>query len=284
MLGFYFEGRYYRFRRLQFGLNTAPELCELMLSVVSWKLNQLGVKHVRYCDDILIIGSTAVACSNMTDTAIHELDLFGFAVSHAKTIRCVQVIDFLGIQLNSLDGTLSCPPHRVAELLELLATAAVHETTHVVRFILSLIGKLSFAAQVLPGARPFFRSLIDATRGKNRREFVQLSPDTLTDISRPSVNVERSPTLAIISASHRHRYRCVPSRLGRFGALLPSFYNPPTTASSWLRHRRPLVPFTSDPLFIRHWLGRAICCPLFGGSSRCGSTKLLDHPPRRQSS
>ena len=182
LLGFYFEGRYYRFRRLQFGLNTAPELCELMLSVVSWKLNQLGVKHVRYCDDILVIGSTAVTCSNMTDTAIHELDLFGFAVSHAKTIRCVQVIDFLGIQLNSIDGTLSCPPHRVAELLELLAIAAVHGTTHVVRFILSLIGKLSFAAQVLPGARPFFRSLIDATRGKNRREFVQLSPDTLTDI------------------------------------------------------------------------------------------------------
>lgn len=47
-LGFCFEGKYYRFRRLPHGLNIAPELCELMLSVVSLQLTRT---HVLYCDD-----------------------------------------------------------------------------------------------------------------------------------------------------------------------------------------------------------------------------------------
>jgi len=183
LLGFHFEGQYYRFKRLPFGLNIAPELCELMLSVVSWQLQQLGVVHVRYCDDLLIIGETAAACSQMTDTAIATLDLFGFAVSHSKTIRCAQIIEFLGVEFNSTNGTLACPPHRLAELVQLLQSAVHNGTRHVVRFILSLVGKLSFAAHVLPGARPFFRSLIDATRGLHPRAHIFLSRTARDDLT-----------------------------------------------------------------------------------------------------
>lgn len=183
LLGFCFEGQFYRFKRLPLGLNIAPELCELMLSVVSWQLQQQGVVHVRYCDDLLIIGQSAAACLAMTDTAIATLDFFGFAVSHSKTIRCVQIIEFLGIQFDSANGTLSCPPHRLADLVQLLQSAMQTGTRHVVRFILSLVGKLSFAAHVLPGARPFFRSLIDATRGLHPRAHIVLSPATRDDLA-----------------------------------------------------------------------------------------------------
>ena len=179
-LGFCFEGKYYRFRRLPQGLNIAPELCELMLSVVSWQLTRRGVTHVRYCDDILIIGRDRASCDAMTNTALEVLDLFGFVVAHKKTIRCQQAIEFLGVQFDSVMGTVACPPHRVLELTRLITTAAGHGTRHAVRFVLSLIGKLSFAAHVLPGARPFFRSLIDAVRGLPKRASLTL-PSTVHD-------------------------------------------------------------------------------------------------------
>ena len=182
LLGFHFEGQFYRYRRLPLGVSTAPELCELMLSVVSWQLTQRGVKHVRYCDDILIIGSTRDECDRMTATATSTLDQFGFAVAHNKTIHSVQSIEFLGVQFDSVSGTVACPPHRIADLRALLFRAAAHGEQHRVRFVLSLVGKLSFAAHVLPGARPFFRSLIDATRGLSKRAAVVLGPSVHADI------------------------------------------------------------------------------------------------------
>ena len=154
-----------------------------MLSVVSWQLTKRGITHVRYCDDILIIGSDREACDRMTTAAAEVLDLFGFAVAHQKTIRCEQVIEFLGVLFDSLQGTVACPPHRIAELTTLLITAAGHGTRHQVRFVLSLIGKLSFAAHVLPGARPFFRSLIDAVRGLPKRASVLLPSSTRDDLT-----------------------------------------------------------------------------------------------------
>jgi hypothetical protein len=181
-LGFRFEGQCYRFTRLMFGLNTAPEMCELMLSVVSWQLTQLGVVHVRYCDDILIFGSSRTECDSRTATALSCLDAFGFAVAHHKTTYAAQVIEFLGILLDSIAGATACPPHRLADLTLRLTGVLEHGPRHSVRSILSLVGKLSFAAHVLPGARPFFRSLIDSTRGLHRRAQVTLLPAALDDV------------------------------------------------------------------------------------------------------
>ena len=182
-LGFQFEGNYYRYRRMPMGLNTAPELCELMLSVVSWQLTQRGVTHVRYCDDILIIAPSRAECDRMTTVAAAVLDNFGFAVAHPKTVWSVQIIEFLGVQFDSINETISCPPHRVTELVQLLTRAAAHGEQHAVKFILSLVGKLSFAAHVLPGARPFFRSLIDATRGKSKHASLVLADNVRADIN-----------------------------------------------------------------------------------------------------
>ena len=181
-LGFQFEGKFYRYCRMPMGLNTAPELCELMLSVVSWQLTQRGVTHVRYCDDILIIAPTHSECHRMTNVTAAVLDDFGFAVAHYKTVWSVQVIEFLGVQFDSTKESLSCPPHRVNDLVQLLTRASTHGEQHTVRFILRLVGKLSFAAHVLPGARPFFRSLIDSTRGKSKRSSLTLDVNVRADI------------------------------------------------------------------------------------------------------
>jgi len=44
----------------------------------------------------------------MTNTDLEVLDLFGFVVAHKKTIRCQQAIEFLGVQFDSVIGTVAC--------------------------------------------------------------------------------------------------------------------------------------------------------------------------------
>ena len=101
-LGFQFEGQLYRFDRMPLGLSTASSHCETLLSVVSWLLTSRGVKHVRYCDDILIVGRSRADCASMTDIALATLDQFGFAVAASKTVHATQRIEFLGVDIDSI--------------------------------------------------------------------------------------------------------------------------------------------------------------------------------------
>ena len=93
---------------------------------------------------------------------------FGLALSPEKVEGPAQVLEFLGIVFDSLAETLSISQERKKELLGLLtdfdgkgwaSRAAVQ----------SLLGKLSFAATVLPGARPFLRRVIDTMRAGHKR-------------------------------------------------------------------------------------------------------------------
>jgi len=182
LLGFAFDGSYYRFRRLPFGLSTAPYWCETMMTIVSWVLEQRGVKHARYCDDFFVVADTQAECAAMMRTCLDTLTEFGFAMSPDKTMGPSQQLDFLGIMLDSISCSTSCSPARLSELLALLTTAASQQPRRSVRSVLSLVGKLSFASTVLHGARPFFRSLLDLVRGRPVHHHVSLNAECRSDM------------------------------------------------------------------------------------------------------
>jgi hypothetical protein len=158
---FRFDGRLYRFVRMPFGLSTAPLVCTQLLSVPAWEMQQRGCRFIRYLDDFLFIASSAEALRDILQTAQEVFASFGLLVNSDKTEGPVQRISFLGIQIDSIEQTTACTPARVHELLQLLATLGSKSTVRR-KDVESLIGKLSFAAQVLPGARPFMRHMLDA--------------------------------------------------------------------------------------------------------------------------
>jgi len=177
---FRFDGQLYQFTRLPFGLSSAPYICTQLLSVVAFRLRCAGIAaHVRYLDDFLLIETSRADSQRALDIAQASITAFGLVVNPDKTEGPAQRLAFLGVQLDSAAQTLACTPERVTELLTLLRAAA-----HGIHIRLSeldtLVGKLQFAAQVLPGFRPFTRRMIDLgsqrrcsverrARGNNRR-------------------------------------------------------------------------------------------------------------------
>ena len=93
---------------------------------------------------------------------------FGLVVNTKKTEGPAQQLSFLGIQLDSVKQTLSCTPARLTELRALLSQALAGPQIRL-SFLASLIGKLQFAATVLPGARPFVRRMLDLQQVFARR-------------------------------------------------------------------------------------------------------------------
>lgn len=126
-LVFSFQGKLYRFVRLPFGLSVAPRVCELLLSVVSFELRRLGVRHVRYLDDFLYIGGSAAALARAMSRAAVTLARFGLVVNPSKTVSPTQDITFLGVGIDSRVCCLYVTPERVQEMKQLCRWCLVVE-------------------------------------------------------------------------------------------------------------------------------------------------------------
>jgi hypothetical protein len=180
---FSFDDTFYQFRRMPFGLATAPYDCTLILSVVAFALVEAGINAlVRYIDDFLFIAESAQELERSLIVGQDVFSQFGLVVNTKKTEGPAQRISFLGIVLDSLETTLSCTEERLSELTELLSALRGKRLVQCKR-VRSLIGKLSFAAMVLPGARPFMRRLLDSvSRCKTRNTPIPLTEGMLADI------------------------------------------------------------------------------------------------------
>jgi hypothetical protein len=128
--------------------------------VVNFALAEQGITDIRFLDDFFLIGDSEAAMSRHLHLAQSVIRQFGLVVNPDKTEGPAQVLSFLGVQLDSVNQTVSCTPERVEELMVLLRSL-LHQRVITRGHTASLIGKLSFAAQVLPGARPFMRRMLD---------------------------------------------------------------------------------------------------------------------------
>lgn len=164
-LVFKFQGLLQRFVRLPFGLTSAPLQCTRLLTVPSFAMRELGLTTISYLDDFIFIAATAEELTAALDSATQIFQSMGLVVNPSKREGPAQRIVFLGVEIDSVNCTLACPRSRIDELLSLLsATRAQRWIPH--KEAQSLIGKLSFAATVLPGFRPFMRRLHDAVKDK----------------------------------------------------------------------------------------------------------------------
>ena len=174
---FRFEGELYQFTHMPFGLSTAPRVCTQLLSVVNFALAELGIRDIRYLDDFFLIAATEADMTQHLLLAQSAIKQFGLVVNPDKTEGPAQSLSFLGVQLDSVAQTVSCTPERVEELTSMLRSL-LRQRVITRGHAASLIGKLSFAAQVLPGARPFMRRMLDALHQcKSRRHSTPIRID-----------------------------------------------------------------------------------------------------------
>lgn len=189
---FRFEGQLYQFVRMPFGLSSAPRICTEMLAVVAYHMGFDGVDAlIRYLDDFLFIDGTERASHASLATAMRILDDFGLVVNPEKTEGPSQRITFLGVLFDSTTQTVACTPERVVELISLLRESVSRRSIRL-SALESLIGKLQFATQVLPGFRPFtlrlqavlktrLASIARGRGGARRHEFARAAAHVRVD-------------------------------------------------------------------------------------------------------
>ena len=147
--------------RLPFGARRAPGIFHRITQAVRRCLEKRGFSPlVVYVDDFLIISQSKEECQAALRSLIAILRSLGFQIAWSKVVDPTQCLTFLGIELNSLEGTASLNPEKRAHLTHLLHSHLAKK--HLSKKQLQrLAGKLSWAATVIPWGRLHVRSLFD---------------------------------------------------------------------------------------------------------------------------
>lgn len=186
LLGVHWNNQLYLDKCLPFGLRSAPFLFNEFAKALSWIMtNNYGmVSHIHYLDDYFIVGSpNSNQCLSLVSTMLSLCSRLGVPIAMDKLEGPATAIVFLGILVDSVKQELSLPPVKLSELVELVESWQ-HRKQCTKRQLLSLIGKLCFAARVVPAGRFFLRRLIDLScTAKALHHHIHLNTDARADIT-----------------------------------------------------------------------------------------------------
>ncbi len=183
-LGFAWEGQFYAFACLPFGCRAAPRLFDNFARALEYMAIERGSsRHTwHYLDDTITCARSKSDCQRSIDTFNQTARLAGFTLQDSKCTGATQVIEFLGIQIDTVQGTLSITQERLSEIVDLLLSWQ-NKCVCTKRELLSLIGKLAFASRVVRAGRTFLRRLIDLSKGVRCLHFkVKLNKSARADL------------------------------------------------------------------------------------------------------
>ena len=185
LLGIYWQSRYYVDLYLPFGLRSSPFLFNQISEALQWILkHNYGLGHVLHIlDDFFITESSKLACLENFSTLLKVFTSLRVPIVAAKTLGPSQVLEFMGIVLDSTRMEARLPEDKLARISKLLDSFSAHRAARLVD-LQSLIGTLQFACKVVVPGRTFLQRMINLTRGvPSRFHHIRLNEQFQRDIT-----------------------------------------------------------------------------------------------------
>ena len=159
-LGFSWQGAYYVFTVLPFGLSTACYMfTKLLRPLVSYWRGQ-GIRIVVYLDDGLGAAVGEANASRASGIVCATLEQAGFQANFKKSVwQPTQRLQWLGFVLDLAQGQVEVPQEKIVKLLDMLRQAVLKPSLSA-RFLASIVGRIiSMGLAVGPVSRFMTRSL-----------------------------------------------------------------------------------------------------------------------------
>ena len=202
LLGLRWRGELLVDGALPFGLRSAPKLFTALADALLWIMGSRGIVHAwHYLDDFLILGPPQSSqCRQHLETSLALCKQLGVPIAPHKLEGPSPVLSFLGIQIDSVTGTLSLPPDKLARLKGLIRSWRNKKCCRK-RELLSLIGQLQHAYRVVRAGRTFLRRMIDLSMvPKELHHWVRLNRDFQSDLHWWEVFLEEWNGVALCSS------------------------------------------------------------------------------------
>ena len=164
LLGMFWQDQFFIDTRLPFGGRSSPFIFNSFADALAWILIFIcGVPHVRHYLDDFFIASADLLCFQYVDIVKQAFQFLGVPIADDKLEGPSTCLTYLGIEIDSILMQLRLPDEKLLELRALLLSWQ-NKRRCTKKELLSLIGKLSFAAKVIKPGRLFVRRLIDLSK------------------------------------------------------------------------------------------------------------------------
>src|SRR5690606_15941021 len=101
-MGFAFQGRFYQWNALPFGLAISPWAFTKLVKVAVDMLRARGIRINAYVDDFLILGANPRECMQATIQTIEVLRSLGWFINPEKSsLRPAQCFEYLGMTIDT---------------------------------------------------------------------------------------------------------------------------------------------------------------------------------------
>ena len=163
LLGFSHLNMFFIDLCLPFGCRSSVNRFTRLSNTLVWILqHNYGPDNIiHYLDDFFIATlPNKELCSHRINVIKQVFDSLGVPLAEDKTVGPITALTYLGIELDSVRMEVRLPLEKRENLLIELQSWSERKKC-AKKQLLSLIGKLAFAAKVIPSGRTFLRRLID---------------------------------------------------------------------------------------------------------------------------
>ena len=176
-LRFSYRGQRWQFRVLPFGLSLSPRVFSRCVAAALGPLHKQGLKILPYLDDWLICAGSREEVVQHTELLLNHVSALGLRVNLEKSdMEPRQLVDFIGVTLDSVGMQATPSVRRVEDILRLLDKFHLHAMKPYVAFQ-RMLGKLTSVSAVVPLGLLQLRPLqiwmnalgLDPKRDRNKR-------------------------------------------------------------------------------------------------------------------
>ena len=166
LLGFKMNEKFYIDKCLPFGCaiscRTFEQFSTFLEFAVKRRMKSGSLLH--YLDDFLGGDKTHSACKALMQVFRHCMADLGVPLAEDKSEGPVEVLCFLGLELDSIEMVVRIPKAKILEIIEKIEWVLSKDKI-TLKQMQSLIGSLNFCCRAIVPGRPFCRRLINATCG-----------------------------------------------------------------------------------------------------------------------
>ena len=227
LLGLAWNSNFYYDKCLPFGCSSSCNIFETFSTALEWaaqnKLHIPGDLHLL--DDFLFIAPSRTQSSGSLSSFIRMCALMGIPIACDRTFDAATILDFAGINLDTIQTTARLPADKIRKCKAAIAVLDQKKrvTLHQLQ---SVIGLLKCACSVIIPSRAFLHWLIDLMIGLTKPyHHVRLNKEARADLAAWGVFLDTFNGMAFflddawVPNSHLRLYTDAAASLG-YGAIL----------------------------------------------------------------